>query len=154
MRQREFLTFAFPQAIDDALGALQSGRETATTVGRDSCFVPREFFNDDAGNDYHTEDRRHRIGKLTVGAMKAAGKPGCSFHTLRHSTASWMAQAGVDLARVMKFMRHSSFEMTLRYAHLRPDHLDGAVAALEAAIVGNNGVPKGHSADTESATAT
>jgi len=43
------------------------------------------------------------------------------FHTLRHTFASWLAQAGVDIYALMKLMRHKRVEMTQRYAHLIPD---------------------------------
>jgi integrase len=45
------------------------------------------------------------------------------FHTLRHTFASWLAQSGeVGIYELMKLMRHKRVEMTLRYAHLIPDH--------------------------------
>jgi integrase len=44
------------------------------------------------------------------------------FHTMRHTFASWMAQAGVDIYAIQKLMRHKSMSMTQRYAHLMPDH--------------------------------
>jgi integrase len=45
------------------------------------------------------------------------------FHTLRHTFASWLAQAGVDLYTIQKMMRHSTSAMTQRYAHLNPDYM-------------------------------
>jgi len=48
-------------------------------------------------------------------------------HTLRHTTASWMVQRGVDLRRVKEWMGHKSFAMTLRYAKLAPDDLQSAL---------------------------
>jgi site-specific recombinase XerD len=35
---------------------------------------------------------------------------------------------GVPLYEVSKLLRHSSIQMTERYAHLAPDHLHDAVA--------------------------
>lgn len=43
------------------------------------------------------------------------------FHTLRHTFASWLAQAGVGLYALMKLLRHHNIEHTKRYAHLIPD---------------------------------
>ena len=37
---------------------------------------------------------------------------------------------GVPLFEVSKLLRHSSIQMTERYAHLGPDHLHNAVANL------------------------
>lgn len=55
---------------------------------------------------------------------------GSSFHTLRHTFASYLAMAGVDLYRISKLMRHSSIKMTERYAHLSPQHINQAVEVL------------------------
>lgn len=53
-------------------------------------------------------------------------------HMLRHTCASRLVQAGVDLKRVQAWMGHSSIQTTLRYAHLAPDDLDVAGRALAA----------------------
>jgi len=55
------------------------------------------------------------------------------FHDLRHSFASQLAMAGVDLMRIQKLMRHKSITMTQRYAHLHPDSLQGATDVLSSA---------------------
>jgi integrase len=52
------------------------------------------------------------------------------FHSLRHTFASWMALAGVDIYRIKTLMRHKTLEMTLRYAHLIPDATHDAVYQL------------------------
>lgn len=53
------------------------------------------------------------------------------FHSLRHTFASWLVQKGTPLYTVAKLMGHSTLAMTERYAHLAPDNLKAAVAALE-----------------------
>ncbi len=52
------------------------------------------------------------------------------FHDLRHTFASCLALAGVDLMVIKDLMRHKSYQMTLRYAHLHPDHLKGKTDVL------------------------
>jgi site-specific recombinase XerD len=47
--------------------------------------------------------------------------------------------SGVDLATVKEIMRHKSIGMTLRYAHLSPEHKKSAVAALESALTPKEG---------------
>ena len=42
--------------------------------------------------------------------------------------------AGVDLTTVKEILRHKSISMTLRYAHLSPDHKQSAVEALSKAL--------------------
>jgi site-specific recombinase XerD len=53
------------------------------------------------------------------------------FHTLRHTYASWLVMGGVDLYTIQKLMGHKSHQMTQRYAHLAPEHLEKAVNSLE-----------------------
>ena len=53
-------------------------------------------------------------------------------YSCRHTCASRLVQRGVDIRRVQIWMGHKSISMTLRYAHLAPDHLMDAVSALEA----------------------
>lgn len=44
-------------------------------------------------------------------------------HTLRHTYASWLAMSGqVDVYQLKDIMRHRSIQMTMKYAHLLPEH--------------------------------
>lgn len=54
-----------------------------------------------------------------------------TFHTLRHTYASWLVLSGANLFDVQKLMGHKTMEMTQRYAHLSPKHLSKTVALLE-----------------------
>ena len=67
-------------------------------------------------------------------AVKDAGLKDVTFHTLRHTTASHLIMAGVDLATVREILRHKSIEMTLRYSHLAPAHKKAAIDDLENAL--------------------
>jgi len=53
------------------------------------------------------------------------------FHTLRHTFASWLVQAGVDIYRVKELLGHSDIQTTMIYAHLRPSDLHDAVSVLD-----------------------
>lgn len=63
-------------------------------------------------------------------ACKKAGIGEFVFHSLRHTFASHLVMAGVDLTTVSRLMGHKSLTMTLRYSHLAPNHLTAAVNAL------------------------
>lgn len=54
-------------------------------------------------------------------------------HAMRHTAASWLVMAGVDLYRVQALLGHESFATTQRYAHLAPDANDVIRAAWAAA---------------------
>lgn len=52
------------------------------------------------------------------------------FYSLRHTFASWLVQQGTPLYIVRDAMGHSSQEITERYAHLAPTHIQNAVLSL------------------------
>jgi site-specific recombinase XerD len=55
-------------------------------------------------------------------AVKRAGIQDFHWHDLRHSFASRLVMAGVDIRSVQELMGHKSILMTMRYAHLSPAH--------------------------------
>jgi integrase len=57
-----------------------------------------------------------------------------TFHTCRHSFASWLVESGADLYSVKELLGHSDFSMTSRYAHLGRNVLQGAVKRMEEKI--------------------
>jgi integrase len=63
-------------------------------------------------------------------AVKKAGIPRFTWHCLRHTFASRLVMAGVDLRTVQELMGHKTIQMTCRYAHLGPQHRLAAVQRL------------------------
>jgi integrase len=95
-----------------------------------------------SGDSPKDHDRRwawydHRFSQ-SVGAGKLED---VSIHILRHTCASRLVQRGVDLYVVKNWMGHQKIETTLRYAHLAPSNLTGALAALQRKPVALTVVP-------------
>ena len=59
-----------------------------------------------------------------------------SFHSLRHTAASWLVMQGVDLYAVGQLLGHKTPRMTQRYAHLSPHYMAGAVGKLDGVFAG------------------
>lgn len=80
--------------------------------------------------DYITQGyciRHINAWKLSVGLPKS--DEAC-FHTFRHTCCSRLVQAGVPILVVQQWMGHAAIQTTMRYAHLAPNSLDVALAAL------------------------
>lgn len=54
-----------------------------------------------------------------------------TFHSLRHTFASWLALQGESLLTIKEMLGHKTLTMTQRYAHLTPDHKKTASYKLE-----------------------
>ena len=59
------------------------------------------------------------------------------FHDLRHTCASYLVQAGVELLKVAAHLGHKNIQSTLRYAHLSPKVTEETGGAVAARIYGN-----------------
>lgn len=68
-------------------------------------------------------------------ALKARKLPPIRFHDLRHSHASWLLKAGVNVKAVSERLGHASAAFTLdRYGHVMPGLQDEAARKLDAAF--------------------
>jgi integrase len=75
-----------------------------------------------------------KLGQWFRDALEKSGVLHATPHTLRHTFASRLVMAGVDLRTLQKFLGHSSIVMTMRYAHLSPEHGQAAIERLVTAI--------------------
>lgn len=64
--------------------------------------------------------------------LKEARVTDFSWHCLRHTFASRLVMAGVDLRTVQELLGHKTIGMTVRYSHLAPKHTLAAVERLDA----------------------
>jgi integrase len=69
-------------------------------------------------------------------ARDIAGLEGLHIHDLRHSAASFMINAGIDLYAVGRILGHADHQSTMRYSHLANDTLMAAVEAGAAKMMG------------------
>lgn len=74
--------------------------------------------NDRRGRVFETTNFRRRWAK----AIKDAELHDFRFHDLRHTFASWARMAGADLADICEALGHSNIAVTMRYAHIEPEH--------------------------------
>lgn len=77
-----------------------------------------------------------QLSVYTKRVFKRLGIPDASFHTLRHTAASWLVMQGVDLYAVGQILGHKTPRMTQRYAHLSPEYMAGAVGKLDGIMGG------------------
>jgi integrase len=63
-------------------------------------------------------------------AVEEAGLRDFTWYCLRHTFASRLAMAGVDLLTISELMGHRTIQMTKRYAHLAPAHNQDPVDRL------------------------
>lgn len=73
-----------------------------------------------------------------------------SFHTLRHTFASWLAIQGTPILVIKELMGHASLAMTERYAHLIPDQKKESVERMEEAFEEGINGKDGSGADDDS----
>jgi integrase len=73
---------------------------------------------------------KYKLGYWFRKARSAIARPDLHFHDLRHSTASAMVSAGIDLYTVGGVLGHKSQASTGRYAHLYTDALRRAIGQI------------------------
>ena len=132
--RNEFCDFMHEYAANRAINAHFSAESKS---------ISRDFLNENAkkaldhfdqSNDFLFPRIKYRtsIGTALTRCCKRAGiKQGnWGTHVLRHTYASHLAMAGVDLASIQSVMGHADIKTTMRYIHLSPDHLKNVTTAI------------------------
>ena len=78
-----------------------------------------------------TKIDKHNLRRAFVIAMERAGIEDFTYHGLRHTFATRLAQSGVDLYKISKLLGHKDIKTTQRYAHHCPESLRDGVEVLE-----------------------
>jgi len=95
----------------DTLQDLEKNKKSdlvlSTSTGRNILRMPAHFLT--ATESIIPENKQKEIqNKITA-------------HSLRHTHASWLAMAGLDILQIKEQLGHKTLEMTLRYSHLIPN---------------------------------
>jgi len=101
--------------------------------------VLRQYWNELRPNLYlfpgKTNDRPLSGSVIQKGCKLAAEQAGLKKrvtpHTLRHSYATGLLEAGVDLLTIGQLLGHSRFSSTLIYLHVRRPHLNSTPSPLD-----------------------
>jgi site-specific recombinase XerD len=73
-----------------------------------------------------------QVQRVCRRAVQAAGiTKKASMHTLRHSYATHLLEAGTDLATLQKLLGHNQLSTTVRYTHLEQSHLQRTASPLD-----------------------
>jgi integrase len=100
----------------EALSVLKSWRKQSNTI--DLIFPSKD------GNQFNNNKKswKNILGEAKITKFR--------WHDMRHHFASKLVMAGVDLNTVRELLGHAEMTMTLRYAHLAPEHKALAVEKL------------------------
>ena len=104
---------------------------------------PEDFvFPDTNGNKMVAVSKQFReiVEQLGFNEGVTDRRQRVTFHTLRHTFASWLALQGESIITLKEMLGHESTAMTERYAHLIPNYKRRAAARLENIFNGKNKV--------------
>lgn len=146
MRQGEILNLTWNQVLPERRVVLvQSRQDFRTKAGKarvvpmngivESLLTERRQGTGDEEHVFTFNGRMIRRDTLTHKFKKAvrfAGLPErLCFHSLRHTFASYLAQAGVSLYHIAALLGHSDVKTTRIYSHLREEGLADTVHIVE-----------------------
>jgi integrase len=125
----------FNQAMLTIEGAYaKSGKTRHIPLNKEALLVLRLWREQTSNRDlvFSNSDGQqfNNVKKSWAAVLTKAEINNFRWHDIRHHFASRLVMAGVDLNTVRELLGHADITMTLRYAHLAPEHKANAVAKL------------------------
>lgn len=100
----------------------KSGKVRSIPISSDLAALLREHWTTYGLFTSSLTSFRRALSRTTIQLPK-----GQASHALRHTFASHFIHNGGNILTLQRILGHSSLAMTMRYAHLAPDHLNDAV---------------------------
>ena len=97
-------------------------RKTLKELFRGSQMRPQRIDVPYVFHDYTTGSPYLNVQRSFTTACRKANIKDFRFHELRHTFASHLVMAGIDLTTIKELLGHKTLTMTLRYAHPAPSH--------------------------------
>ena len=99
-------------------------REALFELSKQSGNAEYVFTNPDTGTRYTD------VKKSFSAACREVGITNFTFHDLRHTFGTRLADAGVDVVKIKELMGHASIVTTMRYIHATDQGKRGAITVL------------------------
>jgi integrase/recombinase XerD len=114
---RQRLVYLFEPKLNQAIARYLPLRQTKSTA-------TKKLFITEAGIPFTTQKTRKLLGNL---AGQAGIQRRITPHMLRHTTATQLLEAGVDIRYVQRLLGHQSISTTEIYTHVTDQGLRGAL---------------------------
>lgn len=127
-----------PRAAQVYIAPGKSGKARHVPLNPEGVKLFRELLTGKVGDallftkaDGEPWGKNHHVRPFALACRKAKIAPAAAFHELRHTYASQLAQASVDLLTISKLLGHADTRITGKhYAHLADKTLAAAVTKL------------------------
>lgn len=140
MRVGEILSLKWKDNIDFKNGCInllktKNNKVRKIPIGSELSKILEELYKNKCSEfvftNPKTETGYYGLRKAFDRVCSAANIEDLTFHILRHTAATRMVAAGIDLGVVMEILGHSDLKTTQRYAHPVPERKLKAIEALE-----------------------